>query len=142
MYTPRELIWKDEMTTGLVEIDAQHKYLIDFFNDLGHSIKKRYNPEDISKVLKVMKYYSEWHFGREDECMERYHCPVAEKNSKAHAVFMDKLREYQRIYDLSGGSFELAQQIHEELADWITNHILVVDSQLAACVTAKAIAGK
>jgi hemerythrin len=130
MYTPKELHWRDEMTTGVVEIDAQHKYLIDFFNDLGHSIKKRYDPEDTSKVLKVMKYYAEWHFKKEEECMLRYHCPAADKNSKAHAVFMEKLEGYQREYDESGGSIDLAARIHEELANWIVNHIMVVDTQL------------
>lgn len=130
MYVPKELSWKDEMTTGVVEIDAQHKYLIDFFNDLGYSINKSHDPDDISKVLKVMKYYAEWHFGREEECMLRFHCPAAEKNNKAHAVFMEKLHSYQKEFDQSGGSIELATRIHEELTDWILNHICVIDTQL------------
>ena len=136
MYTPKNLIWMDEMTTGVVEIDAQHKYLIDFFNDLGHSIQKNYNPEDISKVLKVMKYYAEWHFHKEEDCMLRYHCPAGERNAKAHTVFMDKLCEYQREFEQSGGSIDLATRIHEELVNWIVNHIMVVDTQLAPCVPA------
>jgi hemerythrin len=136
MYTPKELFWRDEMTTGVVELDAQHKYLINFFNDLGHSIKKKYDPEDISKVLKVMKYYADWHFHKEDECMARYHCPAAEKNTKAHAIFMEKLQEYQKEYEQSGGSIELAIKIHEELANWIVNHIMAIDTQLHPCIPA------
>jgi hemerythrin len=130
MYTPKELHWKNEMTTGVVELDAQHKFLIDTFNDLGHSIGGRFDPEDINKVMKVMKFYVEWHFGKEEECMARFHYPVAEKNHKAHAVFTKKLREYQKEFEQSGGSLELAIKIHEELTDWISNHILVVDTQL------------
>lgn len=133
MYTPKELLWRDEMTTGVVELDAQHKYLIDFFNDLGYSIKRKFDPVDISKVLKVMKYYAEWHFHQEEECMLRYHCPVAEKNIKAHAVFMDKFIEYQREYEQSGGSVDLAVKIHKELSDWIMNHIMIVDTELSLC---------
>ena len=134
MDSPRKLAWKDEMTTGVVEIDAQHKYLIDFFNDLGHSILERYTPEDISKVLKVMKFYAEWHFGKEEECMAQYHCPAAEKNRKAHETFTEKIRTYQKEYEESGGSSELAVQIHKDLADWIVNHIMAVDTQLYPCV--------
>src|SRR5512138_3737270 len=106
MYTPKELMWRDEMTTGIVEIDAQHKYLIDTFNDLGHSILGKYDPEDITKVLKMMKFYVEWHFNREEECMARLHCPVGEKNLKAHAVFTKKLRAYQKEFEQTGGSHE------------------------------------
>lgn len=133
MYTRRELFWRDEMTTGVVEIDAQHKYLIDFFNDLGHSITKKYDPEDISKVLKVVKYYAEWHFKMEEACMVRYHCPVGDKNAKAHAAFAEKFQKYQMEYEQSGGSNELATRIHADLADWIVNHIMVVDTQLYPC---------
>lgn len=134
MYRPKELVWKDEMTTGVVELDAQHKYLIDFFNDLGYSIQKRYDPEDITKVLKVMKYYVEWHFQKEEECMLRYRCPVAADNQKAHMVFIRKFRDFQKEYEVSGGSIELAIRIYEELSDWIVNHIMVVDTKLAPCV--------
>ncbi len=118
------------MTTGIVELDAQHKYLLDSFNDLGHSIGRRYDPEDINKVLKMMKFFVEFHFGKEEECMLRYHCPAAQKNSKAHEVFVKKLRGYHKEFEVSGGSPELAIQIHEELADWILNHIMIVDTQL------------
>ena len=134
MYKPKELSWRDEMTTGVVELDAQHKYLIDFFNDLGYSIQKRYDPEDITKALKVMKYYAEWHFHKEEECMLRYHCPVAEVNQKAHMVFIRKFHDFQKEYEASGGSIELATRIYEELSDWIINHIMVVDTKLAGCV--------
>lgn len=130
MYTPRELYWRDEMTTGVVELDAQHKYLIDFFNDLGYSINSRHDLDDISKILKVMKYYAEWHFGREEECMMRYRCPAAAKNNKAHAVFMEKVHGFQKEFDQSGGSMKLALRIHEELTNWIVNHIMIVDTQL------------
>lgn len=130
MYTPKVLTWRDEMTTGIVELDAQHKYLLDSFNDLGHSIGTRYDPEDINKVLKMMKFFVEFHFSKEEECMLRYHCSAAEKNQKAHAVFTKKLRGYQKEFEESGGSPELAIKIHEELADWILNHIMIVDTQL------------
>ena len=134
MYSPRRLVWNDEMTTGDGEIDAQHKYLMDFFNDLGKSITKGYTLEDIDRVLKVMKFFAAWHFGKEEGCMERYQCPAAEKNLKAHTVFIQRLREYQEEYEKTGGSIELAFKIHEDLADWIVNHILVVDKQLYPCI--------
>ena len=134
MYTPRRLIWREEMTTGVIELDAQHKYLIDIFNDLGYSIQKKYDPDDVGKVLRVMKYYAEWHFAREEECMARFHCPAAEKNTKAHAVFVGMLRQHQKDFEQSGGSTELATKLHEELSDWIVSHIMVVDTQLAPCV--------
>ncbi len=130
MYVPREFAWNDEMTTGVSEIDVQHKYLVNFINELGYSINKSHDPEDVVKVLKVMKFYAEWHFGKEEECMQRYHCAIANKNKKAHTVFVEKLLEHQKEYEKSGGSSELAHRIHEDLANWIINHIMTLDTQL------------
>ena len=66
--------------------------------------------------------------------MARFICPAADRNAKAHAVFMEKLAGYQKEYGQSGGSVELALRIHEDLASWIANHILAVDTQLRASV--------
>ena len=118
------------MTTGVSEIDSQHKYLISFINELGYSINKKYNPKDIAGVLKVMKFYAEQHFGKEEECMARHHCPIAGINQKAHAIFVEKLQDYQKEYEQSGGSGELAVKIHQALADWTVNHIMTVDVQM------------
>ena len=134
MYTPKRLVWDDGMSTGDDEIDDQHKYLINFFNDLAKSITREYALDDIGKVLKVLKFYAAWHFGKEEICMEQYHCPAAEKNLKAHTVFLQKFRGYQEEYEKSGGSMELALKIHDELSDWIVNHIMIVDKQLYPCI--------
>ena len=127
---PNMLTWKDTMTTGVPELDSQHKYLINFINELGYSINKKYDPKDIVGVLKVMKFYAEQHFSREEKCMARHNCPIAGKNQKAHAVFVEKLEEYQKEYEQTGGSSEFAVRIHKELTDWTVNHIMTIDVQL------------
>jgi hemerythrin len=134
MYKPRKLAWDDALTTGDVEIDAQHKFLIDTFNDLGDAIQNGAGMGSINKILGVLKFYSGWHFGKEEDCMEQYRCPVAEINKKAHMVFIEKSINYQREYELSGDSDELALKIHSELSDWIVNHILAVDGKLYPCI--------
>lgn len=130
MYIPNTLTWKDTMTTGVPEIDSQHKYLINFINELGYSINKKHNPDDIAGVLQVMKFYVGQHFGKEEECMARLQCPIARVNQNAHAIFVEKLQEYQKEYERSGGSSELAIKIHETLTDWTVNHIMTIDVQL------------
>jgi hemerythrin-like metal-binding protein len=130
MYIPTEFTWKDTMATGVSEIDSQHKYLINFINELGYSINKKYDSKDIAGVLKVMKFYAGQHFGKEEECMARYQCPIAGTNEKAHAAFVKKLQEYQKEYELSGGSNELAVRIHKALTDWTMNHIMKIDTRL------------
>ena len=135
MYTPRKLEWDDALTTGDMEIDAQHRYLIDVFNDLGKTIEEdQHDKEDIERVLSVMNFYAGWHFGREEDCFAQYNCPAAEKNIKAHAVFIEKLNTYRNEFEQTSDPKEMALKLHEELSDWIVNHILAVDGQLYPCI--------
>jgi hemerythrin len=134
MYNPRKLTWDDALTTGNMEIDAQHKFLIDTFNELGDAIQQGSGMDNISKILGVLRYYADWHFGKEEECMESYGCPAAKINKIAHQVFIEKSGRYQKEYESSGSSNELALHIHAELSDWIVNHILAVDGQLYASI--------
>jgi len=135
MYTPRMLEWDDALTTGDMEIDAQHRYLIDVFNDLGRTIEEnQHSKEDIERVLGVMSFYAGWHFGREEDCFAKYNCPAADKNVKAHAVFIEKLSTYRSEIEQTNDFKELALKLHEELSDWIVNHILAVDGQLYPCI--------
>jgi len=62
--------------------------------------------------------------------MARHHCPVAGINQKEHAIFVEKLQDYQKEYEQSGGSGELAVKIHQALTDWTVNHIMTVDVQM------------
>lgn len=135
MYTPRILEWDDALTTGDLEIDAQHRYLIDVFNDLGKAIEKdQLDKDEVERVLGEMKFYSGWHFGREEDCFAKYNCPAAEKNIKAHTVFIEKLNTYRNEFEPTNNPKEMALKLHEELSDWIVNHILAVDGQLYPCI--------
>lgn len=134
MYTPRQLVWDNALTTGDMELDAQHRFLIDTFNDLGDAIRNNSGEGSVTKILGVLKFYSGWHFGREEDCMAHYKCPAAEINKRAHATFVDKFNKFQKEYETSGGSVELALKIHEDLSDWIVKHILAVDGQLYPCI--------
>lgn len=137
MYTPRKLVWDNALTTGDQELDAQHRFLIDTFNDLGDAIQQGLGTETISRILGVLKFYAGWHFGREEDCMHTYQCPAAEINKRAHMVFVEKFTAYAIQFEKSGGDINLALKIHEELSDWIVKHILAVDGQLYACIHKK-----
>ncbi len=66
--------------------------------------------------------------------MEVYHCPAAEINKQAHADFLEKFDKIRDEYNQAGGSADLALKIHEEIFDWIVNHVIKVDGQLYSCI--------
>jgi hemerythrin len=82
MYTPKPLQWDDALSTGDETLDNQHKYLVETLNNLGEAINKGHSADALARILGRLRFYAGWHFGREEECFETYHCPAAEKTKK------------------------------------------------------------
>ncbi len=122
--------WDNALSTGDKGLDDQHKMLIDTFNELADVIEDGSSKDKIGKIISMLKFYANWHFLREEDCMEKYHCPVAGKNKKAHAVFLKNLERYEKEFEKLDRVMDLAMEMHTDLADWIYNHILALDSKL------------
>ncbi len=134
MYVPKKLYWEDRLATGDNNLDFQHKYLFETFNKLGEALLAQKGKEAVSVILSRLKFYAEWHFEKEEECMERHKCPVAQTNQKAHAAFMEMFSRYYDEYQQTGGSEELAAKMHESLSEWFVKHVDAVDTQLRPCI--------
>jgi hemerythrin len=129
-----KIVWDDSLSTGEPSVDLQHRYLIKTINELAEAIDQGKGRDAISEILVVTQFYAEWHFQREEECMERYRCPAAAANKSAHAVFIEKFRKFREDYESAGATDALAARMYAELGDWLVNHILKVDKALAAVV--------
>ncbi|HEY9151632.1 MAG TPA: hypothetical protein VIN60_02010, partial [Anaerolineales bacterium] len=66
----------------------------------------------------------------EEDCMEKYQCPVAVHNKEAHAFFKRRLENYEDEFESAENVTEFAFQVHDDLARWIYVHILEVDAAL------------
>ncbi|MCB0102424.1 MAG: hemerythrin family protein [Anaerolineales bacterium] len=134
MYTPKILEWDEALSTGDSSVDEQHKYLVETLNSLGTAILDGHGTEAIARILGRMRFYAGWHFDREEECFEKYQCPAAEMNKNAHAAFVEKFDRYHKRFHDAGGSNDMALKIHQEITDWIVNHIMRVDGELYPCI--------
>ena len=115
---------------GESSLDNQHKVLIAIFNDLAGMIESSPSRDSVAKILLALKHYAEWHFSCEEDCMEKYSCPIAGNNKKAHAIFTQRLENYEREFASAGSVREFALHVHNDLARWIYVHILEVDTKL------------
>lgn len=129
-----KIAWDSSLTTGVRAIDVQHRYLIDIINELAEAIESGQGAGAVRRILNLMKYYAEWHFGREELCMERFRCPLASANKSAHAYFLETVTAFEVEYRQSGGSEEIARRMYQTLTDWLVKHIKGVDGTLAGCV--------
>jgi hemerythrin len=135
------LAWKDSMTTGIKEIDAQHKELINRYNAfadvLSNSKDTAILREEAGGLLDFLQFYALWHFTEEEEFFEKYQCPDAEVNKKAHAQFIEMFGQFHESWQDKGMDLELAQRTFTELGNWVANHILGVDIKVYPYVKAE-----
>lgn len=128
-----KIAWSDDLCSGDRATDVQHKYLIRVINELAEAIEAGTGAKAIREILNFLKYYTEWHFEREELCMHRKKCPAAEINKRAHQTFIQTFNDFSREYNESGGSEEIARRMYTTLVDWLVNHITKVDAQLERC---------
>jgi hemerythrin len=128
-------VWDEEtMSTGLPEIDAEHKQLISWMDDLIELMKQGQGRSQIEPLLEKLAGYTGTHFAHEEKCMVQYACPVAGANVVAHKKFVGMVAELRKQFDTDGASSLLVMDLQHELLTWFTSHIRGTDTQLGPCV--------
>ncbi len=128
------LVWNASLETGIPDIDAQHKQLIDKMNELLAAIQANSDQQSIQRIVSSLSSIANLHFGYEETCMNRYRCPIAEKNKMLHGLFTQSFSEIRRELLFNGSSPELQDRIEKDLLDWFGKHIKGIDTQLKACM--------
>ncbi len=129
------ITWEPKYSTGIAELDKQHKNLFQYSNDLEECVKNNsFSKVTTDKMLRFLDQYIKVHFSHEESCMFKYHCPVATKNQDAHRKFIEQFKVTQaKIKDED--SYESAlKELHHFLETWLADHICKIDTQLKPCV--------
>lgn len=63
------ITWDDSMTTGVPEIDAQHKELFEKMNEFAEALACGKGRAETGEMLDFLQFYAQWHFQREETCM-------------------------------------------------------------------------
>lgn len=136
------LIWTKQFETGVPEIDAQHRQLIQHVNRLEALLVQtnfsRAEADFLVGFVAFLEEYVESHFGYEEQCMERWRCPAHQKNRLAHEQFRGLFRKFRERIGKEGMRMELITELNQTINTWIEGHILNVDTGLRACHPAKA----
>ncbi len=128
------LHWKDGYTTGVPELDEQHRGIFALVNELGELIERGiYDSAEVDGLLETMGADIQKHFTQEEGCMLRHDCPMAQKNKEEHeqllGIYLDFLSAFGDRKALAGlAGFHLAA------GGWLLEHICFVDIHLRSCL--------
>ncbi len=129
------ITWDEKtMSTGISEIDAQHIKLFQKFNEFSAAIASKKSLEAAGDILDFLQFYAKWHFEQEEDCMNKYKCPIADQNKKAHAEFLKRFDRFYTEWQIGNMTSKLAEKTYNELELWLVNHVARTDTQLRPCV--------
>jgi hemerythrin len=126
------LNWHEGLSTGVPDLDNHHKEIFQKFNEF-YAVMARgaaAREEEAGKVLDYLQFYAQLHFQREEELMDKYHCPAAEENKREHTIFLKDCGNFYTQWQTGGMSLALANDTFVKFMDWLVNHIQGVDTQL------------
>jgi len=127
--------WDDKMSVGVDVLDEDHRRLLDMFNGLlEYGVAKR-NREALSALLADLRDYTDVHFAREEEYLERNAYPELEAHRAAHRFFVDEVEKLCRDFD-DGNETMLRIDLILLLKDWLIEHIQFTDMQYKPYVAA------
>lgn len=122
--------WDFSLLIGVDSIDNQHKELINYMEQLLISIEEGKSTAEIIKTLDFLESYVIKHFTEEEEIQIKTNYPLLDIQQKQHEHFKNDLKEFRRVFETHGVSTVLALNIHQNLVDWVKNHIMNLDKDL------------
>ncbi len=132
---PMMFVWNDSYETGLKEIDAQHKRLVDILNRLFAAMEKGQAKDVLGKLLDELIQYTVVHFGTEERYFKQFGYPEAISHKKEHDDLASKAVALQK--DFKAGKAALSVEVGEFLRQWLMKHILGSDKKYAPFLAAK-----
>ena len=125
----KQLTLDETLALGIEEIDDDHSKLIGLYNILNQSVTEGASREYVEAVLEEMINCTIWHFSHEERLMVKYGYSGYAEHKQDHKDLIDGAKELNQRF-LQTGKLEEDDLVY--LERWLTEHILVSDSRLAA----------
>jgi hemerythrin len=128
--------WTKDLSVGIDMIDDQHRELFSRINDLVAAIKQKTCKYKIGDVVKFLDDYVLFHFKEEEKYMQEHHYPGYAGHKAQHNEFIENFRKLKKeLPKLQGGnkagSYDLSVETNQVVVDWILDHIVKADMELA-----------
>ena len=131
------IVWSDEYSINVKEMDDQHKKLADIINEFDDAVQAR-EEEDILKItLENLMDYTETHFTREEELMMQHKYPAFDVHKEEHNSLTHAVIALYKMY--KNDDKDTATKIAFLLVHWLLDHIMKEDKKYGAYLNSKGI---
>ena len=116
------IIWNENFSVGIKQMDDQHQFLISIINDLFYASRNNQADHEIHKVIEQMIKYTRIHFTSEEALLKKYQYPGFDAQRTAHQLFNKQVLDFQTRVLLKQMTVDI--EVLTFLKEWWTKHIL------------------
>ena len=119
--------WDRDYEIGIIEIDRQHRHLVDIINELADAMIAQKGHETVPLILDKLVDYIQLHFTTEEEVMRRENFPALDKQRREHLDMTGQVLEFRKNYSQN---LEVSpSEVLGFLCTWLKSHILESDME-------------
>ncbi len=127
----KKLVWSDDFSVNVEEIDNQHKKLFDMVNSYYEAFHQKKSAEAVGKLINGLAEYTISHFKKEEGYFEKFGYEDTVAHKKEHTDLLDKVTDITNRVKV--GKMVLSVEIGDFLKDWLNTHIKKVDKKYSKC---------
>jgi hemerythrin len=131
------LEWNESFSVGVLEMDEQHKKLIDLINQLNEAMKVGKGSAEAGVILKGLTDYTHYHFVAEENLLEKNNYPGLLVQQSKHKAFIAKLQEFNT--NMQSKDLGIGIKLNQFLKDWLVDHISGEDKKYGKFLNNKGI---
>ena len=131
------LIWNENYSVKISQIDTQHKKLVKLINELHDSMKAGKSKEVLGKILDELISYTGYHFKTEEDLFEKYGYPEKGTHKRQHGDLVDQVLKFKTNFE--SGVSVVSIDLMNFLRDWLTQHIAGSDKKYTAFLNSKGV---
>lgn len=120
------IIWKDEYSVNVKEIDSQHKHFIGLLNKMYDEAVKPTSKSQLSKILDDLITYGVEHFNTEEKYFKKFKYPDTDEHVKVHEELKSKLVFYKGKHEAGE---DIAFELLDFIEDWLVYHLAYYDQK-------------
>ncbi|MDP2833652.1 MAG: bacteriohemerythrin [Pseudomonadota bacterium] len=125
-----QLVWSNDLNTGIDVIDSQHRRIVEFINQLGDA-RQAGDRAAIGEVIEGMVDYTLSHFAFEESLMEDAGYEFLRGHQKVHELFVKRVADMQAQFKAGN---DVSDELHGLLRRWLFSHIRSDDAAYVGAV--------
>ncbi len=129
------IVWREQMSVGIKEIDDDHQNLIGIINDFEAAARRGAGMIDeagMRAILRRLQRYARDHFLREERVQEVAGYDGLAENKIQHTMLLRSLNDFIVKYTEGklGPVVEATEKMKDLLTHWLVDHILRTDLKM------------